>query len=179
MLGSTATAAVVAGVVRTAVMRGGVSSAQGSVRGTWSPVHAVSRVLPSRASGASGELVSGTGVARLPPDLTQGLPGQYLPQPGGHGRLVEGPQPWAAIPTPLQGQGVAGGLRRRHALVRPPLPGALTPPRGHPRPGARLAPPWPAPGAPGAACRRGPPAACASGGPPAQAWRRCVAGLWQ
>jgi hypothetical protein len=58
MLGSTATAAVVAGVVRTAVMRGGVSSAQGSVRGTWSPVHAVSRVLPSRASGASGELIS-------------------------------------------------------------------------------------------------------------------------
>jgi hypothetical protein len=49
---------VVAGVVVTSVMRLGVSSSQVAVTCTVSPVHAVSRCLPERASGASGERIS-------------------------------------------------------------------------------------------------------------------------
>jgi hypothetical protein len=46
------------GGVVTAVIRLGVSSSEVAVTCTLSPVHAVSRVLPSQASGSEGELLS-------------------------------------------------------------------------------------------------------------------------
>src|SRR4029453_12779492 len=62
-------------------------------------------------------LGSGARVALLEPDLTQGLQGWDFPPPSGCGRSVDGPQQLAAIQTNLRGQGGAGGLLRRQAIV--------------------------------------------------------------
>ena len=43
----------------------------------------------------------GAGVELLEPDLPQGLNGGELPQPGGCGRIVDGPQQSAAVHTNL------------------------------------------------------------------------------
>jgi hypothetical protein len=77
-------------------------------------------------------LALGGGVALLEPHLPQGLDGRHLPQPGGRGRIVEGPQPLAAVWTDLRGQSIASGLLHRQAIFRKPPAVAIEPHRRHP-----------------------------------------------
>jgi hypothetical protein len=85
----------------------------------------------SRAAPAHG-LALGGGIALLEPPPPSGLESGDLPQPGGRGRSVDGPQPLAAVRPHVLGQGIAGGLLRRQARRRKPLAVASTPHRRHP-----------------------------------------------
>jgi hypothetical protein len=123
-------------------------------------------------------LLRGAGVERWEPDLAPGLQGRYRPQPRRAWPARRGPTAVGGRPYQAAGPGCRG-LASPAARERPPPAAgrAQTTPLA-PRTGARLAPPWPAPCAHGAACRRCPPADGASGWPPAPAWSRGVAGLW-
>ena len=83
-------------------------------------------------------LVMWSRVELLQPHLPQSLDGGEIPQPGGGGRIIDGPQQLVTVRPHLLGQGIAGRLLRRQAIFRKPLAVAIEPHRWHPR----LEPVW-------------------------------------